>query len=39
LTSAAAIIRQDRANFQRFGIRDPEDEDDPFLSAALRRAT
>jgi hypothetical protein len=32
LTSAAAIIRQDRANFHRFGIRDPEDQDDPFFA-------
>jgi hypothetical protein len=31
LTSAAAIIRQDRANFHEFGIRDPEDEDDSFF--------
>jgi hypothetical protein len=32
LTSAAAIIRQDRANFHRFRIRDPEDQDDPFFA-------
>jgi hypothetical protein len=25
LTTAAAIIRQDRANFHRFGLRDPAD--------------
>jgi hypothetical protein len=31
LTSAAAIIRQDRANFHRYGIRDPGDEDDNFF--------
>ncbi|WP_417768942.1 hypothetical protein [Stappia sp.] len=28
LTSAAAIVRQDRANFHRFGIRHAEDEND-----------
>lgn len=38
LTSAAAIIRQDRANFHRFGIRDPEDEDDPFFANQDNRA-
>ena len=38
LTSAAAIIRQDRANFHRFGIRDPEDEDDTFFSDEGNRA-
>src|SRR3984885_8347770 len=32
LTSAAAIIRQDRANFHRFGIKDPQDEDDAFFT-------
>jgi hypothetical protein len=31
LTSAAAIIRQDRANYYRFGRGDPEDEDDRFF--------
>ena len=31
LTTAAAIIRQNRANFHRFGIRSPEDQDDPFF--------
>jgi hypothetical protein len=38
LTSAAAIIRQDRANFHRFGIRDPEDEDDAFFADEANRA-
>ena len=38
LTSAAAIIRQDRANFHRFRIRDPEDQDDPFFSDEANRA-
>lgn len=32
LTTAAAIIRQDRANYHRFGIRDAEDEDDKFFA-------
>lgn len=31
LTSPAMIIRQDRANFYKFGQRDPEDEDDRFF--------
>jgi hypothetical protein len=31
LTTADAIIRQNRANFHRFGIRSPEDQDDPLL--------
>jgi S1-C subfamily serine protease len=38
LTSAAAIIRQDRANFHRFGIRDPGDENDNFFGDAGNRA-
>src|SRR3984885_5074198 len=38
LTSAAAIIRQDRANFHRFGIRDPEDQDDTFFADEGNRA-
>jgi hypothetical protein len=38
LTTAAAIIRQDRANFHRFGIRDPEDETDKFFADADNRA-
>jgi hypothetical protein len=32
LWSAAAIIRQDRANFHRFGIRDPADQADTFFA-------
>ena len=32
LTSAAAIIRQDRANFHRYGFRDAADEDDKFFA-------
>ncbi len=38
LTSAAAIIRQDRANFHRFGLRDPADEDDRFFVDEGNRA-
>jgi hypothetical protein len=38
LTSPAAIIRQDRANFYRFGIRDPEDESDTFFADEGNRA-
>ena len=38
LQSAAAIIRQDRANFHRFGIRDPADQDDVFFTDVNNRA-
>src|SRR6202035_4615251 len=38
LTSAAAIIRQDRANYHRYGIRDPEDENDTFFADESCRA-
>jgi hypothetical protein len=38
LTTAAAIIRQDRANFHRFGLRDPGDEDDKFFADEGNRA-
>jgi hypothetical protein len=38
LTSAAAIIRQDRANFHRFKIRDPEDQDDPLFGDERNRS-
>ncbi len=38
LTTAAAIIRQNRANFHRFGIRSPEDQDDPFFASEQNRA-
>ncbi len=37
LTSAAAIIRQDRANFHKFGKRDAEDEADSFFASAHNR--
>ena len=38
LTSAAAIIRQDRANFYVYGIQDPEDEADSFFQSKENRA-
>ncbi len=37
LSSAAAIIRQDRANFHKFGRQDPEDEGDQYFAAARNR--
>jgi hypothetical protein len=39
LTSAAAIIRQDRANFYRFGRGDPGDQDDRFFRDIGNRET
>jgi hypothetical protein len=38
LRSAAAIIRQDRANVHRFGIRDGADQDDVFFADMDNRA-
>ncbi|MEA2958105.1 MAG: hypothetical protein QOJ58_3611 [Alphaproteobacteria bacterium] len=38
LRSAAAIIRQDRANFHRFGIRDSADQSDVFFTDVDNRA-
>jgi hypothetical protein len=38
LRAAAAIIRQDRANFYVYGIRDAEDEPDSFFSIKANRA-
>ena len=38
LATAAAIIRQDRANFHRFGRRDSEDEPDRYFADANSRA-
>lgn len=38
LTTAAAIIRQDRANYHKFGKRDPGDQDDSFFRNAGNRA-
>ncbi len=39
LTSAAAIIRQDRANYHRFGLRDRGDEGDRYFANAHNRET
>lgn len=39
LTSAAAIIRQDRANYHKFGLRDQGDAGDSFFADAENRAT
>jgi hypothetical protein len=38
LRSAAAIIRQDRANYYVYGLRDSEDEPDPYFSSKINRA-
>ncbi|MCB1481759.1 MAG: hypothetical protein KDJ55_07285 [Rhodobiaceae bacterium] len=38
LDNVAAIIRQDRANYHKFGVRDPEDEPDGFFSNVHNRA-
>lgn len=38
LTKSWQIVRQDRANYHRFGIRDPGDEDDPFFGSLNGRA-
>jgi hypothetical protein len=37
LRTAAAIIRQDRANFHRFGRQDPADQSDSFFADAPNR--
>lgn len=37
LGTAAGILRQDRANFHRFGVRDSEDSGDEFFSDAKNR--
>jgi len=37
LTSPALIIRQDRANYHKYGVRDPEDESDSFFQNAGNR--
>ena len=38
LTSAAAIIRQDRANFHKYGIQDSGDENDSYFDNVNNRA-
>jgi hypothetical protein len=37
LTQPWQIIRQDRANFYRFGLRDPGDQGDSFFASARNR--
>lgn len=38
LDTAAQIVRQDRANYHRFGWRDPEDQGDPWFASSDARA-
>ena len=38
LTEAWQIIRRDRANFHKFGISQPEDEDDSYFASESNRA-
>jgi len=38
LSTAAQVVRQDRANWHRFGYGDPEDEHDPWFSTNNARA-
>ena len=38
LKSAAAIIRQDRANYHKFGLRDADDEYDSYFGSKANRA-
>jgi hypothetical protein len=38
LTTAAAIIRQDRANFHKFGVQDDGDESDNYFDNVNNRA-
>lgn len=38
LQTVAAILRQDRANYHRFGRGDEEDQGDPFFRSAANRA-
>ncbi|MEM6712874.1 MAG: hypothetical protein AAF590_11415 [Pseudomonadota bacterium] len=37
LTTVAAILRQDRANFHRFGMAEAEDGDDPVFASQEER--
>jgi hypothetical protein len=37
LSSPALIVRQDRANYHKYGVRDPEDESDSFFQNAGNR--
>jgi len=38
LDTAAQMVRQDRANWHKFGNSDPEDEDDPWFTTNAKRA-
>ena len=38
LPSVAAIVRQDRANYHRFNLRDADDGGDPYFGDAANRA-
>jgi hypothetical protein len=38
LMTAAAIIRQDRANYHRFGLKDQDDESDEFFATIGNRS-
>lgn len=38
LDTAAQMVRQDRANWHKFGSGDPEDEDDPWFRSTSSRA-
>lgn len=38
LTEPWQVIRQDRANFHRFGVRDPGDQGDAYFASAGNRA-
>lgn len=37
LDSAAQMVRQDRANFHKYGIRDGEDDSDPWFRSNAQR--
>jgi hypothetical protein len=37
LTTAAQVVRQDRANFHKFGIRDPQDTYEPLFADVNQR--
>lgn len=38
LDTAAQMVRQDRANWHKFGNSDPEDQDDPWFGSNQQRA-
>ncbi|UXN73188.1 hypothetical protein N8D56_19775 [Devosia sp. A8/3-2] len=39
LTNPWQVLRQDRANYHRYGLRDPYDQDDIFFGSEGNRAT